>query len=241
MGNETKAIGAGPTDGSTQRWPHLGRRLTAPRQRRTWSSRLGGSVRKVLVVGLAVPMLLAVGVGPVLADTTGGNGTQFNSFTSSCAQSGTRQVCTDTQIGTFTDDTGEAQLCVDVFTYSISGRGSFTFIADQFGCTSEFSQTIGSDYSVTIEPTTVSLATCKAHQRQCSGSTEVTVSASDTTVNDVSTTTTKSTTKSGDCTTKTTTDETAVSLTGTMTIGSTTYDEDGFLDIFSSTSTTRCR
>src|SRR5215212_9460085 len=185
MGNETKAIGAGPTDGSTQRWPHLGRRLTAPRQRRTWSSRLGGSVRKVLVVGLAVPMLLAVGVGPVLADTTGGNGTQFNSFTSSCAQSGTRQVCTDTQIGTFTDDTGEAQLCVDVFTYSISGRGSFTFIADQFGCTSEFSQTIGSDYSVTIEPTTVSLATCKAHQRQCSGSTEVTVSASDTTVNDV--------------------------------------------------------
>jgi hypothetical protein len=69
----------------------------------------------------------------------------------------------------------------------------------------------------------------------------VTVSASDSPTGPISTTTTRSTTKSGTCTTKTTTTDQSADLAGTLTVDGTVLDQTGFIDIFTSTSTTHCK
>ena len=199
-------------------------------------------MRRFAIASLAIPFALLLAVGTVLADTgPGGSGTNFSSFTETCSTSAGRQVCTDTSVQAFTDEFGASQTCLDIFTYSVSSTGRFTFISDRFGCATTGSLTIGSNYSVTLGSTVVPLQTCAAHKRQCTGSTNVTVSASDSVVGDISTTTTRSTSVSGNCTTRTTTTETSANLTGTITIDGATSNEDGFLDIFKVTFTIRCK
>jgi hypothetical protein len=199
-------------------------------------------MRRFAIASLAIPLALLLAVGTVLADTgPGGSGTNFFSFSTTCATSGARQVCTDTNPSVFTDETGATQPCLDLFTYSFSSNGRFTFISDRFGCAASGSLTVGSDYSATLGSTVIPLQTCAAHKRQCTGSTNVTVSASDSVVGDITTTTTRSTSVSGNCTTKTTTTETSANLTGTITIDGSTSNQDGFLDIFKVTFTIRCK
>ena len=165
-------------------------------------------MRRLVIASLALPMAMLLAVGPAAADTTpGGSGTNFGTFASSCSTSSGRQTCTDTSVSVSPNESGDAySTCLDVYSYSISSNGRFTFIAEQFGCVDATNVTISSDYSVTLDPTDISVATCKAHQRQCSGSTLVTVSADASPIGDVSTTTTRSTTKAGSCTVKTTID-----------------------------------
>jgi hypothetical protein len=200
-------------------------------------------MRRFAIASLAVPLMLLLAVGPVAADTTpGGSGTNFASFSTTCSNSGGRQVCTDTNLQVFPDESGTPQTCLDLQTYSISSTGRFTFISDQFGCAPTGSNlTVGSDLSVTLASSTISMQSCAAHKRQCSGSTNATVSASDSVVGDVSVTTTRSTTVSGNCTIKTTSTDTSASLTGTITINGSSADEQGFVDIFKVTQTIRCK
>jgi hypothetical protein len=98
---------------------------------------------------------------------------------------------------------------------------------------------VGADLSVTVDATQISLDNCG--KRTCTSSRTVTVSASDSPTGPISTTTTRSTTKSGGCTTKTTTTDQFAELAGTMTIDGTVYDEQGSVDVFTSTSTTHCK
>ena len=199
-------------------------------------------MRRITVMFLAVPLVLLLAVAPVAADTTGGgSGTHFGSFTSTCSTTGGRQVCTDTNLYVDPNGDGTSSACLDIFTYSFSTNGRFTFISDQFGCNPDVSLSVGSDYSVTLDSTVIPVQTCKAHKRSCSGATSVTVSASDSLVGDIAKTTTRSTTVVGGCTYKTTTNETSGELAGTMTIGGTTLDEQGYLDIISETSSVRCK
>jgi hypothetical protein len=199
-------------------------------------------VRRFMLMFIAVPMVLLLGVAPVAADTTGGgSGTHFGSFTESCSTTGGRQVCTDTSVYVDPNGDGTSSGCVDIFVFSISANGRFTFGSDQYGCNSSVSLTVGSDYSVTLAPTVISVQTCAAHKRSCSGSIDLTVSANDSLVGDVGKTTTRSTTVVGGCTYKTTTTDTFGELAGTMTIDGTTLDEQGYVDIVKETSTVRCR
>jgi hypothetical protein len=138
-------------------------------------------------------------------------------------------------------DDGTSQTCLDIFTYSISANGRFTFISEQFGCVDGADLTVGADLSVTVAPTDISLATCKAHKQSCTGATIVTASASDSVVGDIATTVTRSTTKVGNCTVKTTVRETFAQLAGTLTIDSTTLSEDGFIDVADQTTTEHCK
>jgi hypothetical protein len=195
-----------------------------------------------MVAFAAVPLILLLGAAPVAADTTGGgNGTHFGSFSETCATTGGKTVCTDTNLNVDPNGDGTSSGCLDISTYSFSSTGRFTFISDRFGCNSDVSLTVGSDNSVALAATVVPMQTCAAHKRNCTGSTDVTVSASDSLVGDLSTTTTRSTTVSGGCTFKTTTKETFGDLAGTMTIDGANIAEDGFLDIIDETSTVRCR
>jgi hypothetical protein len=186
-------------------------------------------------------MALLLAVAPVAADTgPGGSGTYFFSDSTSCSTSSGRQVCTDTNISVYPNGDGTSSACLDIFTFSISSTGRFTFVSDQYGCALA-TVTVGSNYSVTLASTDISLQTCKAHKRTCSGSTTVNVSASDTAVGDIVTTTTRSTTVDGNCTYKTTTNETDANLAGTLTIDGTSLDEQGFLSVVKQTLTIRCK
>ena len=183
--------------------------------------------------------LLVVLVAPVSADTSP-NGTSFFSSASSCSTSGSREVCTDTNLSvTSNEDGSDGPPCLEVFKYSFANNGKFTDISDEFGCASDGTIAIGADFSVALDPTSITLQSC--NRRSCTGSRTVTVSASDTPTGPVSTSTTRSTTKSGSCTTKTTTTDQFVELAGTMTIDGALIDQTGSLDIFTSSSTTHCK
>ena len=199
-------------------------------------------MRRFALALLAVPIAVLLAVAPVAADTgPGGSGTSFFSDSTNCSTSSGRQVCTDTNISVYPNGDGTSSACLDIFTFSISSTGRFTFVSDQYGCALAGTVTVGSNYSVTLASTEISLETCKAHKRTCSGSTTVNVSASDTAVGDIVTTTTRSTTVDGNCTYKTTTNETDANLVGTLTIDGTSLDEQGFLSVVKQTLTIRCK
>ena len=199
-------------------------------------------MRRMRFAALIVPVALLLSAGPVAADTTpGGSGTFFSSGNEVCTTSGGRQVCTDTTLDVQSFDDGTAQTCLDILTFSIGSNGRQTFVSDRFGCADVANITISSSYSVTVSATDVSMQTCKAHQRQCSGASTATVSASDALTGPVSKTTTRSTTVQGGCTFKTTSNETFGEVAGTITIDGVTSDEQGGFDMINSTTTVRCK
>ena len=186
-----------------------------------------------------MPFSLLLAVGPVAADTSP-NGTNFSSSSSSCSTNGGRQVCTDTNLFVSSNEDGSAAPpCLEIFTYSIGANGRFTVISDEFGCASSGTAVIGADLSVALDPTQIPLEDCG--RRTCTSTRTVTVSATDSPTGPISTTTTRSTTKSGNCTTKMTTTDQFADLAGSLTIDGTTFDETGFIDVFTSTSITHCR
>ena len=194
-------------------------------------------MRRFGVALLAVPFVLLLAVGPVAADTSP-NGTNFSSFSSSCSTTGGREVCTDLNLFVSSNEDGsDGPPCLEIFKYSVSSNRS-SVISDEFGCASSGTMTVGADLSVTVDPTDIELQNC--NRQRCS-SRIVTVSASDSPTGPVSTSTTRSTTKSGNCTTKMTTTDQFVELAGTMTIDGTVYDEQGSIDVFTSTSLTHCK
>jgi hypothetical protein len=195
-------------------------------------------MRRFIVSSLAIPFALLVALGPVAADT-GGNGTNFFSFSETCSTSAARTVCTDTYLNVNPDESGNSFTCLDLYTFSFTSRRG-SFISDQYGCVPTSGFTVGSDYSVSLAPTDISLQTCAAH-KQCSGATIVTVSASDSVVGDVATTTTRSTTVVGGCTYRTTATDTSAELAGAVTVNGSSSDAQGFLDIFDSTTTVHCK
>jgi len=194
-------------------------------------------MRRLALAFLAVPFSLLLAVGPVAADTSP-NGSNFSSFATSCSTGGGRQVCADMNLFVSSNEDGSpGQPCLEIFTYSTGANGRP--ISDEFGCASSGSVTIGADLSVALDPTQIPLEQCG--RRTCTPSRTVTVSASDSPTGPISTTTTRSTTKSGNCTTKMTTTDQFADLAGTMTIDGTTVDETGFVDVFTSTSVTHCK
>jgi hypothetical protein len=197
-------------------------------------------VRRLAVAFLAVPFSLLLAAGPVAADTSP-FGTSFNSGTETCSTTGGKQVCTSTNLGVNSNEDGSLSgPCLEIYKYSISNNGRFSLISDENGCTSDASGvTIGADLSVTIAPTPITLDQC--NKGPCNSPRTVTVSASDSPTDPITTTTSRSTTKSGGCTTRTTTTDTYADVAGTMTIDGTVLDETGFVDVFASTSTTHCK
>jgi hypothetical protein len=196
-------------------------------------------MRRLGAALMAVPFSLLLAVGSVAADTSP-NGTNFFSSSSTCSTTGSRQVCTDTNLSVSSNEDGsDGPPCLEVFKYAISTNGKFSVISDEFGCASGGTISIGADLSVALGATQIPLDSC--NRRTCTTSRTVTVSASDSPTGPASTTTTRSTTKSGGCTTKTTTTDTFAELAGTMTIDGTVLDQTGSIDIFTSTSTTHCK
>jgi len=196
-------------------------------------------MRRIGVALAAVPLMLLMTVGSAAADTSP-NGTNFFSSSSTCSTSGSRQVCTDRNLFVSSNEDGsDGPPCLEVFQYSTTSNGKFSVISDEFGCATSGTMTVGTDLSVTVPASQITLDSCG--RRTCTTSRTVTVSASDTPTSPISTTTSRSTTKSGGCTTRTTTTDTFADLAGTMTIDGTSFDQTGSIDVFTSTSTTHCK
>ena len=197
-------------------------------------------MRRIAVAFLAVPFCLLLAVGPVAADTSP-NGTNFSSSSSSCTTTGGRQVCTDTNLYVFSNEDGSAgPPCLEIFKYSISSNGRFTSISDEFGCAATSDTVaIGPDLSVVISATPITFDQC--NRKTCTASRTVTVSANESPTGPISTTVTRSTTKSGGCTTRTTTTDQSADVAGTVTVDGAALDQTGFVDVFTSTSTTHCK
>ncbi len=99
--------------------------------------------------------------------------------------------------------------------------------------------TVGKDLSVSLGSTPVALESC-TKQQVCTPTRTVTVSASDTPIGALVTTTTKSTETIDGCTTRTTVTEKSVDLAGTLTSDGVTQDSSAFVQDFSVKATTNC-
>jgi hypothetical protein len=194
--------------------------------------RLGMSLVAVLLLLLAV-------VPPVAADTSP-NGSNFSISATTCTTSGGRQVCTDTNVGSFSNEDGSiGPACADVRTYSFS-NGRFTEISDEFGCAeSADGVSIGDDLlSAAIAPTSITLLECG--RRTCTTTRTVTVSMTAAPSGPIGETTTRSTTTVGGCKVRTTTTDRFAELAGSFTLDGSTSDGTGFIDVFTSTETVHC-
>lgn len=197
-------------------------------------------MRRFVLSILAVMVVTLFALSPVAAAVGGGgSGTYFSSDSTSCSTSGGHQVCTGTSIFVYPNGDGTESACVDVFTYSISSTGQFRFISDENGCATAGALTVGSDLSVALASTTVTLSSC--NRRGCTPTRSVTVAASDTPSGPISTTTARITTTSGGCTYRTTTREQDAPLAGTLTIDGVALDETGFVQVIDETTTVRCK
>lgn len=196
-------------------------------------------MRRFAMAFLAIPMVFLIGVVPVAADVPP-FGTNFFSGLTSCSTSGDLQVCTDTNLSTFSNEDGsDGPVCVAISVYSFSSADEFTSISDESGCVAPGALTVGKHLSVVLAPTDFALSTCDS-VGSCASRT-VTVSASDRPTGHIAKTTTHSKEKVGRCTIHTTTVEKYADLAGTLTIDGTTIDETGFVDVKTlSTKTNRC-
>jgi hypothetical protein len=196
------------------------------------------SVRRFVLIP-AVVLLLLFSALPVAADT-GPGGPSFNLFATSCTTTGGKQVCTDINVGSFANEDGSiGPACVDLFNYSVSSRGRFDFISEEFGCAaSADSVVIADDLSVAITPTSITLEKCG--RRSCTAGRTVTVAAKADPSGPIGETTSRSTTTIGGCTYRTTTTERFADLAGGISIDGVTVDATGFVDDFASSTTVHC-
>jgi hypothetical protein len=196
-------------------------------------------MRRLGLALVAVLLLLLAAVPPVAADTSP-SGSNFSVSNTTCTTSGGREVCTETNVGSFSNEDGSiGPACVEVFTYSISSNGRFTVISDEFGCAaSADSVSIGDDLSAAIAPTSITLEKCG--RRTCTTTRTVTASMTASPSGPIGETTTRSTTTVGGCKVRTTTTDRFADLAGSLTLDGATSDATGFIDVFTSTETVHC-
>ena len=201
-------------------------------------------MRRFAVAFVAVPFVLLLAIGPVAADTSP-NGTNFFSSSSSCSTTGGRQVCTDMYLNVSSNEDGsDGPPCLEIYKYSISSNGRFTFISDEFGCASSGTIAIGADLSgdrPSLDATPIPLDELRpAHLHDRRGPSPCR----------------RATARPGrsrrrppaprpspvGCTTRTTTTDQFADLAGTHDDRRhDVFDQTGSVDVFTSTSATHCR
>lgn len=184
-------------------------------------------MRRLGTILVLVSGLIAASAGPVAADTTAGDYDQLSSFTSTCDTQGARTTCTEMWL-TATNflDHGFSDVCLETFTYAFNSRRG-NLLSSEFGCSEvpAGSLTFGGDLSASLASVSVELWACGA--RRCDPSRTVEVSASDSPVGDASTSSSRSTIREGGCTTRTTSHDTFIPVSGTMTVDGVTHAQDG--------------
>ena len=192
--------------------------------------------RRSFVPLIAVPVLLLMLAAPVAAaPPMRESGTQQS--LSSVATTCSGATCTDTIVDAFTVDSETLVVCLSSYTYNVrTGR----LVSQESGCTetSPGALTVTSDFTATLAPTAVTVASCD--QRGCTEGRTVTVSAQDSAVGPVFSETGRGTSSDGTCTYRYRFSSQSAQVAGTLTVDGVTQPQSGFASISEFTVSSRC-
>lgn len=188
-----------------------------------------------MVVGAAAPASAA----PPERMKQSGTFANLFSFTEDCReQGGSRTVCTNLSLQAFTIEDGRVVVCLDSSTFVLN-RDRFTLRDQESGCTEVPADTltVTDGLVATLDATTITLT----GDGRRGGTREVTVSAQDSPIGPISTSSGRGSFKDGTCTFRFSFTERSAEVAGTITVDGTTFQESGFASVGSSTVTQSCR
>jgi hypothetical protein len=217
------------------------RDMRDPRSRIALASE-GTSMRRLLISITAVMLLLAFASPAAAARPIKQSGTweQASAFSSSCTQQGGNSLCTDVYVDAFAFDDEFSDVCVGMFTYSISPSGRFRFVSDANGCGAANGFAVADDGTwASLAPSDVQLYSCNA--RTCTEGDLVTVAADWVAIGDPSTYSGRATYTDGACTYRQSWDGVQSQATSSFSVGGVAYEGDGYILREEFTVTERCR
>ena len=193
-------------------------------------------MRRLLVPLFVVPaLLLALAVPAAAAPPLKESGTSksFTSISSTCSGAS----CTDVILDAFSLDNETILVCLNYLTYS-TRTGQIR--SQESGCTETSSDalTVTSDVTVSLDPTSITLAECG--RRGCTETRTVTVSATDSAVGPVFSDVGRGTFSDGTCTFRYRFESRSAPIAGTMTIDGVTLEQSGGASLSEFTVSSRC-
>ncbi len=201
-------------------------------------------MRRFVVPIIVVPMLLLALAAPALAAPPlkeSGTSMYFSSYSTVCTE-GRSSTCTDTSLDVFSTSPDTIVVCVSTYTYSTR---TYRTISQESGCTDEISSdalTFTGDFTVSLADTSVTVSEVRCGPRRCteSGTRTITVSASDSAVGEIFSSSGRGTFSDGTCTYRYRFTDKSAELAGTMTIDGVTMDQFGWGSLSQYSVTTRC-
>ena len=200
-------------------------------------------MRRIMVPVIVVPMLLLALAAPTLAAPPlkeSGTSMSFSSSSTVCTEGGS-PTCTDTWVDAFSVSPDTIVVCLSSYTYSTR---TYRTVSQENGCseTGSAALTFTSDFSVTLADTSVTVFKYTCGPRRCTeaGSRAVTVSALDTAVGPISTSSGRGSFTDGTCTYRYSYTDQSAELAGSMTIDGVTMDEWGYGSVSKFSTTVRC-
>lgn len=199
-------------------------------------------MRRLLIPITTVLLLLAFASPAAAARPIKQSGTweQASAFSSSCTQQGGSTVCTDVYVDAFAFEDEYSDVCVGMFTYSISPSGRFRFISDASGCGPANGFAVATDASsAALAATDVQLYSCNA--RTCTEGALVTVAADWTAIGEPVAYSGRATFTDGTCTYRQSWNGDQAQATSTVSIDGADHTADGFILREEFTVSERCR
>ena len=200
-------------------------------------------MRRFFVPLTVVPVLLLTLAAPALAAPPlkeSGTSMYFSSYSTVCVEGGS-PTCTDTSLDVFSLSPDTLLVCLNTYTYSTR---TYRLISQEYGCTetSSAALTFTGDFTVSLSDTSVTVAEVTCGPRRCAegGSRTVTVSALDSAVGPILTSTGRGSFTDGTCTYRYSFTDQSAELAGTITIDGVTVDQWGWGSVSQFTVTTRC-
>lgn len=201
-------------------------------------------LRRLLVPLVVVPVLVAMLAAPALAAPPYRESGTYESFGSSAetCTTGPGAECSYTSLSVYSYDPDTIEVCLYTATYPIS-RGAPRF-TEGYGCTivDDSALTITSDFSFILAATDIEFFEYSCKARRCTETFEVvTVSAEDSAVGPISTTSGRGTFTENNCTYRYSFSQQSAELAGTMTVDGVTMEQWGYGSVSTATSSVRCR
>lgn len=200
-------------------------------------------MRRIMVPVIVVPMLLLMLAAPAFAAPPlkeSGTSMSFSSGSSVCTEGGS-PTCTDTWVDAFSASPDTIVVCLGMNIYSTR---TYRTVSQEYGCseTSSAALMFTSDFSVTLADTSITVFKYTCGPRRCTeaGSRNVIVSALDTAVGPINSSSGRGSFSDGTCTYRYSYTDQSAQLAGTMTIDDVTMEQWGWGSVGTFSTTVRC-
>lgn len=187
-------------------------------------------MRRLLILLPAVLVFLAFAAPVAAARPIKSSGTweQASAFSSSCTQQGGLTQCTDVFVDVFAFEDEFTDVCVGMFSYSISPSGRFRSTGDASGCGPANGFAVADDATwATLGASDVQLYSCD--QRSCTEGDLVTVVADWTAIGEPSAYSGRATYTFESCTYRQSWDGVQAQAASSFSIDGAVYDGDGYI------------